>query len=72
MKQSEDSGKSASQNEVSDSEEEEKREFEKIKRDVVKHLLIKDEPLTVVQISYAIKYAKKYCEEALAALIAEG
>jgi hypothetical protein len=33
---------------VSDSEEEERREFEKIKRDIVKHLLIKDEPLTVV------------------------
>jgi len=57
---------------VTDSEEENKRELEKIKKDIVSFMASKDEPLTILQISYATKYAKKYCEEAIEPLITEG
>lgn len=53
---------------VTDSEEENKRELLKIKAEILKILEQRDEPLTVLQISYNTKYAKKYCEEALVEL----
>jgi len=36
--------------------EEERKELEKIKNDIIIHLVAKDEPLTIMQLSYATKY----------------
>lgn len=35
-------------------------------------MVAKDEPQTILQLSYNTKYAKKYCEEAIESLINEG
>lgn len=35
-------------------------------------MIAKEEPLTINTLSYSVKYAKKYCEEALEALQNEG
>lgn len=51
--------------------EEERKELEKIKLDIIKYLQLKDEPLTIMQLSYGTKYAKQYCDEAMVLLIAE-
>ena len=56
---------------VTDSEEEQK-ELEKIKNDILNYLYVKDEPLTIMQLSYGTKYAKQFCDEAIQALIQEG
>ena len=55
-----------------DSEEENRRECEKIRQDILAELERREEPLTVLQLSYSTKYAKKYCEEALTELLAQG
>jgi 23S rRNA pseudoU1915 N3-methylase RlmH len=54
-----------------DSEEESRRELEKIKADIIKILVIKDEPQSSQQLSYSTKYQKKYVEEGLELLIGE-
>ena len=51
--------------------EEERKELQKIKLDIIKYLQLKDEPLTIMQLSYGTKYAKQYCDEAMVLLIAE-
>ena len=45
-----------SSNPVTDSEEENKRELEKIKKDILTFIASKDEPVTMIQITYATKY----------------
>ena len=55
-----------------DSEEENRRECEKIRQDILAELERREEPLTVLQLSYSTKYANKYCEEALTELLAQG
>ncbi|TNV84687.1 hypothetical protein FGO68_gene6663 [Halteria grandinella] len=54
-----------------DSEEETRRELEKIKRDIVKMLAAKDEPQSIAQISIFTKYLKTVCDEALVLLVGE-
>jgi hypothetical protein len=49
---------------VTDSEEE-RKELEKIKNDILNYLYVKDEPLTIMQLSYGTKYAKQFCDEAM-------
>ena len=71
VKNSEESKQISSAPMVTDSEEE-RKELEKIKTELLNHLAIKDEPLTIMQLSYATKYQKQYCDEAMAALIQEG
>jgi hypothetical protein len=59
-------------NPATDSEEENKRELEKIKHDILRLMVQRDEPVTIMQVSYGTKYAKKYSEEAMDSLLAEG
>jgi hypothetical protein len=68
VKNSEESKNNTSSQMVTDSEEE-RKEMEKIKSDIIQYLAVKDEPLTIMQISYGTKYAKQYCDEAINALI---
>jgi hypothetical protein len=68
VKNSEESKNNTSSHMVTDSEEE-RKEMEKIKSDIIQYLAVKDEPLTIMQISYGTKYAKQYCDEAINALI---
>ncbi|CDW77807.1 UNKNOWN [Stylonychia lemnae] len=51
-----------------DSEEEDRREAEKIKVDILDELNKKDEPMESQQLSTNLKYAQKYIEEALKCL----
>lgn len=49
--------------------EEEKKELEIIKNEILNYLYVKDEPLTIMQLSFGTKYAKQVCDEAMQALI---